>query len=225
MRTFDVIGSRATKTEISYAALDVASGVESGPGLTTVTVSDAGRGRYLAVLEGLAWSDGARLDRALSAVVARDLLATAFGRDVSAYPDPSFAAAAYQRDGEGLALLPYSSASHDLTVRAILAAPDRFDVPGLRSAMRTILDDALASRERRIEALAGSAVLGAEVLDEVRAAAALDDLSVREQLYLALAAAALGDDATGHRARARARGGARRASWTLAPDRRSRFER
>src|SRR3970282_2418799 len=82
------------------------------------------------------------------------------------------------------------------TVRTILAAPDRFDVTDLRQTMQEVLADAEATRERQIQALAGSAALGDEVLGQVRTAAALTDLTVRERLYLALAAAALGDGST-----------------------------
>ncbi len=195
-RTFRVIPARASRSMHAYATLEAERGIESGPGLTTVVVSDAGRGAYLAVLEELAWSDGPRLDQALSAIVARDLLVERFGLDAAAYPVPSFTADAYQRGDQGLALLAYGSASHDITVRALLADPTRFDTSQVRDAMRVVLTDSEATRERQIMALAGLALLGDEVLDAVRSAATLDDLTVRERLYLALATSTLGDQAT-----------------------------
>jgi hypothetical protein len=195
-RRFNVVAARLTRTETRFTTLGAGAVPEGGDGLTTYVFSDAGRGRYLPVLEGLAWDDGARLDQALAAAEARDLLVEIFGRDATAYPDQTFDPARYQQGGHGIALLPYASPDLDLTVRTILAAPDRFDVTDLQATMQEVLADVGATRERKIQALAGSAALGDEVLGQVRSAAALTDLTVRERLYLALAAAALGDLAT-----------------------------
>ncbi len=195
-RRFTVVAARLTRTETRFTTLGAGAVPEGDDGLTTYVFSDAGRGRYLPVLEGLAWDDGARLDQALAAAEARDLLVEIFGRDPTAFPDQNFDPNRYQRDGSGIALLPYAAPDLDLTVRTILAAPDRFDVTDLQSTMQAVLADADATRERQILALAGSAALGDDVLGQVRTAAALTDLTVRERLYLALAAAALGDLAT-----------------------------
>ena len=195
-RRFTVVVARLTRAETRFTTLGAGAVPEGGDGLTTYVFSDAGRGRYLPVLEGLAWDDGARLDQALAAAEARDLLVEIFGQDPATYPDPTFDPTRYQQRGHGIALLPYASADLDLTVRTILAAPDRFDQSDLRQTMQEVLADAGATRERQILALAGSAALGDEVLGQVRSAAALTDLTVRERLYLALAAAALGDLAT-----------------------------
>ena len=195
-RRFSVVAARLTRAETRFTTLGAGAVPEGGDGLTTYVFSDAGRGRYLPVLEGLAWDDGARLDQALAAAEARDLLVEIFGRDPTAYPDQTFDPNRYQQGGHGIALLPYASPDLDLTVRTILAAPDRFDVTDLQGTMQEVLADAEATRERQIQALAGSAALGDEVLGQVRTAAALTDLTVRERLYLALAAVALGDGST-----------------------------
>jgi hypothetical protein len=192
-RHFTVVDSRLMRTETRYATLAAGAHVEGGAGLTTYVFSDAGRGHFLPVLEGLAWGDGARLDQALAAVEARKLLASAFGVDVSAYPDSTFDPSRYQQ-GDGIALLPYSSPSLELAVRAALAAPGAFDQTALRNAMQGVLGvEHGATRERRIEVLVVLAALGDAVLPDVRAAAAATDLSVTERLHLALAAATLGD--------------------------------
>jgi len=62
--------------------------------------------------------------------------------------------------------------------------------------LRGTLDDQASTRERGILALAGLAGLGEPVLDRVRLAAADGSLTIRERLYLALGAVALGDDTT-----------------------------
>ncbi len=92
VRTFTVVPSRATRTTIRYTSLDGPGGIETGSGLTSVIVSDAGRGSYLSALEDLAWGDGARLDQAVAATAARELLASAFGMDPSRYPASTFTA-------------------------------------------------------------------------------------------------------------------------------------
>ena len=192
-RRFTVVAARLTRTETRFTTLRAGAVPEGGDGLTTYVFSDAGRGRYLPVLEGLAWDDGARLDQALAAAEARDLLVETFGTDPTGFPEQTFDPNRYQQGGHGIALLPYAAPDLDLTVRTILAAPDRFDVTDLQGTMQEVLADAEATRERQILALAGSAALGDDVLGQVRTAAALTDLSVRERLHLALAAAALGD--------------------------------
>jgi hypothetical protein len=192
-RRFSVVASRLMRTETRYAPLATGTPAEGGTGLTTYIFADAGRGRYLPVLETLAWGDGARLDQELAAVEARKLLASAFGVDPAAYPESTFDPTRYQHGEEGIALLPYASPSLDLTVRAVLAAPDAFDRNALRNAMLNILADPEATRERKIQALATRAALGDDVLGEVHIATAATDLTIRERLYLALAASKLGD--------------------------------
>jgi len=192
-RHFTVVASRLLRTETRYAPLVAGMPAEGGTGLTTYVFADAGRGRYLPVLETLAWDDGARLDQALASVEARKLLASAFGVDPARFPESTFDPTRYQQGDAGIALLPYASPSLDLTVRAALAAPDAFDQISLRSVMANIAGDPEATRERKIQALAARAALGDDVLGEVHIAGAATDLSIRERLYLALAASKLGD--------------------------------
>lgn len=199
IRHFTVVASRLLKTQTAYA--EVASGLvpPHGDGLTTYVFSDAGRGRFLAFLEGAAASDGARLDQALGRAVARDLVARYFPTAVDAGSgagdtvafDPN-----QYTSADGLSLLPYSGSDLELTADAALIAPDRFRAPDLRDSFQRVLDDPESTRERRIIALAGRAGLGDPVLVDVRSAAAATDLTPIEQLYLGLASAALGDDVT-----------------------------
>lgn len=195
-RRFDVIGSRFAGTRTTYAALTSGLRPEGGAGWTTYVFSDAGRGRYLPLLQSLGWSGGARVDQALAATIARDLLVDEFGVDRDSLPAGTFEPGRYQLESNGVALLPYSSPDLALTARIALLAGDRFDRGALASALWQVVDDPASTRERRIVGLAGLAGLGEPVLADLRLAAADSSLTIRERLYLALGLANLGDDAT-----------------------------
>ncbi|MDO8485618.1 MAG: Ig-like domain-containing protein, partial [Candidatus Limnocylindrales bacterium] len=117
-RRFRVIESRLIETRTTYTVLTAGTVPEGGPGFTTYVFTDAGRGRYLAVLQALAGSGGARVDQALAAAIARDLLIDEFGVDPNALPAATFDPDRYQ--SSGIALLPYSSTDLGLSVRVAL---------------------------------------------------------------------------------------------------------
>jgi hypothetical protein len=194
-RGFVVVDSRLTRTRTTYAALTSGLRPEGGVGWTTYVFSDAGRGRYLSLLHSLSWARGARVDQALAATIARDLLVEEFGVDPDWLPKATFDAARYQRS-DGVALLPYASPDLGLTARISLLAGDRFNRDSLVYWLQQVRDDPTSTRERRIVALAGLAGLGEPVLPDLRQAAADPGLTIRERLYVALGAATLGDDAT-----------------------------
>lgn len=194
-RRFVVVDSRLTRTRTTYAALTSGLRPEGGAGWTTFVFTDAGRGRYLARLQSLSWAHGARVDEALAATIARDLLVDEFGVDPEWLPKATFNPDRYQRH-DGIALLPYSSPDLGLTARIALLAGDRFSQDSLVSWLQQVRDDPTSTRERRILALAGLAGVGQPVLADLRAAGSDPSLTIRERLYLALGATALGDDAT-----------------------------
>jgi alpha-2-macroglobulin len=195
-RSFEVVGSRLTRTRTSYEELSGTSGAQGGSGLTDIVVSDAGAGRELPLLLDLASEGSARLERGLAADVAASLVAERFGGgDI----DPSavaFDGTEYQQQDGGIAILPYASSDLGVSTLAALVAPDRFNGQALRNYFRTIVEDATETRERRNFALAGLAGLGAPILPDMRVAAADPELTIRERLMLGLGAAALGDAGT-----------------------------
>ena len=195
VRTVRVVGTRFTDRRTVVA--DVRDGVPaaSGDGMTSYYFTDAGRGRYLDTLYGLLYESGARVDAALAADVAWGILVDRLGMKAEDLPGQTFVPYAYQNLG-GITLLPYSSPDLALSARVALVAPDAFDRGGLQSYFSTIGEDPNETRERRAIALAGLAATGGDVLDRVRAMLADPTLTIREQLYLALAAAVLGDHAT-----------------------------
>ena len=194
-RRFVVVASRLTHPETRYTTLTTGLRPEGGAGWTTYVFSDAGRGRYLPLLESLSSSSGARIDAALAASIARDLLVDEFGVDRQAFDDETFDPNRYARYN-GVSLLPYSSPDLALTARIALLAGDRFDRQTLRQGLVDVVYDKSATRERRIMAMAGRAGLGDPVLSDLRHEAADPDLTIRERLYLALGFAAVGDHAS-----------------------------
>ncbi|HEX6869017.1 MAG TPA: Ig-like domain-containing protein [Candidatus Limnocylindrales bacterium] len=195
-RTFTVIGSRLERTRTTYRELTGPSHIEGGGGLTEVTVSDAGVGRYAPLTIGIADTGSARLENALAASLAGSLAQSRFAASGTGV-DP-FDGDAYQTPDGGLSLVPYASSDVEASVLAALVGPQGFDTAGLRSYLATVAGDPKETRERRNFALAGLAGLRASVLPELRGAAADPDLTIRERLLLGIGAAALGDATTAH---------------------------
>jgi len=205
-RTVTVVASRLTTTATDWRVLTTGDRLPGGSDLTTYTFSDAGRGRYISLLEELASEGGARIDRAIAQAEARDLLVGTFGRDPAALPsapyDPNLYQFGTREDDEGntisagVSLLPYSGPDPMLAARIAIVAPDRLDADGLRDVLLAIDRLPSTTRELHLAVTAGLASLGVPRLAEIRAAARLPDLTVREQLYVALGAEAAGDDET-----------------------------
>jgi hypothetical protein len=195
-RTITVVDSRLSRRASRFAEIEGTGRVEGGPGLTTVVVSDAGAGRSVPILLGLAGDGGARLDSSLAAAAARSILTDRLGIAGDLVPPGDFARERFQGPDGGLGVLPYASSDLELSVVAALAAPERVDESRLSGYLAAIRDDPKATRERQTMALAGLAALGSPVLPELRAAAADPDLTIRERLFVGLGAARIGDSAT-----------------------------
>ena len=216
IRTFTVVRSRLATTRTSY--LDVTGTVhpDGGAGRTRVVVGDSSAGRYLPLLTELATGESVRLERALAAAAASDLLTGRYGESEAEVPAGDFTGARYQQEDGGISLVPAGSSDLQVSALVALTDPDAFTKGALRQYFAAILADPKATRERHIYALAGLAGLHATVLPQIQAAAD-DDVTIRERLMLGLGAAALGD-ATTARSIARAlTSGVRRAAGRLGP--------
>ncbi|HEX7950272.1 MAG TPA: Ig-like domain-containing protein [Candidatus Limnocylindrales bacterium] len=209
VRTIRVVDSRFTQARSEYVVLPATLPSTPPTGMAKYVFADAGRGRYLWPVSALAWGGGERVDEALAAVIARDVLVEAFGFDEdrsSGYPSYLYryqvAPSGVQEgsNARGIALLPYGSPQVALSARVSLLAGERFDTEALDQYFGAIRSDPAATREQKNLALAGLA--GIDAADvythaaDVVAALGVPGLTVREQLYLALAAATLGDHGT-----------------------------
>ena len=195
VRTFEVVRSRLVRDESTTEDLGAGFRPAGGPGFTSYVFGDAGRGRFLATLRRLAWGDGPRLDQALAAAGAQELLEQYFPDVEVEAPTASFSPEPYARDS-GLSLLPYASPDLELSVQAAMAAPAALAGAGLAGYLRDVLGDERSTAERRALALAGLAALGEPVLEQLRTAAAAPGAFPMTRLYLALGLEAVGDDAT-----------------------------
>jgi alpha-2-macroglobulin len=191
LKTIRVVPSRLETLIKHYEMLTPSFVPQGGEGLTTYTVTDAGRGALIPMLMDLASTQSARFDALAAADAARQLLIDAFGFEENALPTVAFNPASFERNG--IALLPYAARDPELTALAALTVPERINVDSVRSYLRKHSDANRTTREGRIMALAGLAGLGEPILAELHSMA-LDDLTIREWLWLALGLAAAGDE-------------------------------
>lgn len=194
VRKMIVVTSRLRKGDARFYELApgvALEGVDSGR--TRVIFSDHNRGRYYGDLLQLGATYGDRVDQMLARSLSQDLLKTYFGAE-DAGPPARFDATLYQTNDGGIALFPYADDDLTLTTRVASVAAGRFSDARLAQYFRKVLDDPKETRERSIIALFGLAATGAPVMPSIDQFARASDLSVREHLYLGLAALAAGDD-------------------------------
>jgi len=195
VRQVRVRASRLQRAEASYAALGDGVTLEGAEdGRTTVVFSDQNRGRYYDDVSRLSWTWGDRVDQMLARTLSRELLVAYYGAPEDE-TDARFDAALYQTDDGGIALFPYADDDLVLSARIASLASERFSRGELAAYFQRILDDREETRERTIIALFGLASAGAPALSQLEYMAAQPDLTVRERLYLGLAALAAGDEA------------------------------
>ena len=190
-RTINVVPSRLTALTTSVDELTAGfSPRGGGSGMTTYVITDAGRGSLVSLLSQLAGSTSARFDSAAAADFARSVLIDEFGTDPDSLPTSGYDADRYQQGG--VALLPYAGVDLELSALAALTVPTRLSADGLSNWLTD--EGTLGTSERELLALAARAGLGQDVAAELLA---LDPaaVTIREQLWLALGLAAVGDDA------------------------------
>lgn len=197
VRTITVVASRLVRVEARTDELGVGerfTAPGSADGRTTVVLSDRNRGRYYPALEELSWTDGDRLDQMLARNLAQEMLGRYFSAPTLS--PAAFHPATYQTEKGGLAIFPFADDDLPLSAGVAAVAADRFGRQGLIAYFSGILADVKETRERGIVALYGMAALGEPVLLDVQRAAGQKNLSLRESLYVALAALELGDEPT-----------------------------
>ena len=191
-RTFTVVTSRATQLRTTWSPLTGKTSVQTGTGMSRVVLVDAGRGRVVPVLEGLAAPGAVRADQELAAALANRVLVGEFGLPAIATPDPN-GLDVYRVD-DGLAVVSWGSAQLDVTALAAMTGDPRLTAANLDPLLSSVAASSEETRARRLLALAGLAALGEPVSDQIRSAAAQTDLTVEEQVNLALAALEAGDE-------------------------------
>ena len=166
--------------------MDIVAGEE---GFTTLVFQDKSKGMYFRDLRNLYCSYGNRLDQITSRYLASKLLDEHFGEDnyLPTLEQPNISE--YQKSNGGLSLLPYSESDIDLTAKMVVFAKDMVNTEQLKK----YFNQELSNNNSRIKALYGLSVLGESVLLELNKAETIDNLSITDTIYLALAYYKLGD--------------------------------
>ncbi|MGE5675132.1 MAG: Ig-like domain-containing protein [Mycobacterium leprae] len=189
---FTVVDSYLTQEKVDFKLLEPGLKIQGAArGITTLTFTDYDRSGYLRLLQELSWQWGNRLEPKLARIMAGELLQQYFDlppRDADGL-DPM----AYQTEDGAIAILPYADADLKLSALAADLAGGHFDQVGLLKYFQKVLDDDGAGREAKALALYGLAAVDEPVLPAVERLLAERDLSVNEQLFLALAEARLGN--------------------------------
>ncbi|MDP1709341.1 MAG: hypothetical protein Q8L21_00435, partial [Candidatus Komeilibacteria bacterium] len=142
-------------------------------------------------LENLSWSWGDRIDQLIARQGSRELLNKILGENQVV---PKVEAHLYQQWDGGIALLPYGHSDPDLSARLAFVAADKFDKESLRQYFLGILNNKASNREQITLAITGLAALQTPILPLFNNWRSRGDFSVKEKLYLALAAHSLGAD-------------------------------
>ncbi|MFA6309632.1 MAG: alpha-2-macroglobulin family protein [Clostridia bacterium] len=160
-------------------------------GTAKIIFIDRSRGQFLPSITSLKYTYGDRIDQRLASSIAQNLLEKYFpkysGNKFAAEPDIS----EYQKSDGGIAILPYASSDADLTAKLIPFIEDDVNLVSLKNYLYSILEK--DSSSKRGNALYGLAVLSEPVLLDIDRIAAIDNLSVKETIYLALAYCELGE--------------------------------
>jgi hypothetical protein len=185
-----VISGRAMASKMTEYFLSNNLKLSSGSGRNTLTFLNEVQGNAYPLLERQLWSISDRLEAKLASAISADTLKKNL-KEVN-YVD-LIDLARYQTAAGGLAIFPYADNDLELSTQVASYQENNFDKNGLRKYFLSVLDDKKESRERQIEALWGLAALGDPVLVQLDNAANDKNLSIREQLYIAIGNIELGN--------------------------------
>ena len=176
-------------TDILKANMDLTGGEK---GLTTLIFTDAGRGKFIPALYSLVYSGGSRLDQKYIALNAK-LLLDELIPDRKTANEIEVELSQYQKDDGGYGILPYSES--DVELSALLSALLKNEAGSQR--LKQYFYSLILAEPGRINApaLYGLAVLGEPVLLDLKEAAGVKNLSLKDKIYLALAFEEVGETA------------------------------
>lgn len=163
-------------------------------GFTNLVFQDKSSGMYLSDLLSLRYNHGNRIDQIVSNYTASALISEYF-KDIytdSKIPKPSLAD--YQNSDGGLSLLSYSESDLELTAKLTSLVKSMINTKLLKDYFYNNLESTSASDKAK--ALYGLSVLKEPVLLELEEISKIDNLSVKDLIYLALAYCELGDVST-----------------------------
>jgi len=190
----EVITSQLAARKSHTEALSTKTKITSPhKGQVSIRLGDEKVLQYIYPLEKLSWSWGDRVDQSVVRKRSKELINELLEEDRML---PNFTPHQYQRANGGITLLPYSEVDLELTARISLLTPDYFDRDALANYFLVKLNDKNNNREEITWSIIGLASLKQPVLPLLQNWIEKDDLTVKERLYLSLAAHQIGDDTT-----------------------------
>jgi len=162
-------------------------------GLTTLIFTDAGRGKLIPALYELAYSGGSRLDQKYTAMKANHILNELIP-DRENQVEEKVDLNQYRKDDGGYGILPYSES--DVELSALLAAMIKNESGSAK--LKQYFYSLIFAEPGRVNApaLYGLAVLGEPILLDLKEAAGVSNLTVKDKIYLALAFEEIGEKTT-----------------------------
>ena len=162
-------------------------------GLTNITFTDHGRGRFLNDLFSIRnvwWRSGARIEGFVARQEATNLITRHFPNINVFGSARRFNILDYQTPSGGIAILPQADADLYTTVMLIPFIIDDVNTVALTNYLRNIFNS--STSDNKVLALYGLAMLGEPVLMDLHRYSQLD-LSVRNTAYIAMGFAVLGE--------------------------------
>ncbi|KNY26851.1 stalk domain-containing protein [Pseudobacteroides cellulosolvens] len=190
--TVNVVKSYYEIDKAVYFDVSPNTGITGGKsGNTRIIFRDKSQGKFLSELISSFYSGGNRIDQKVSQKLSSDLLLKYF-KDYKFMPySEAFTLGDYQKSDGGLSLLPYSQSNSEISAKLTPLVKDYVDVYKLKSYFKTLLDSSNISD--RIYAIYGLAALKEPILLDLEKAAAIDNLSLKDSIYLALSYCELGE--------------------------------
>ncbi|MBD3362830.1 hypothetical protein GF362_03865 [Candidatus Dojkabacteria bacterium] len=158
---------------------------------TTLTFLDENRGKYYDDVLYLQFTWGDRVDQKIVRLLSKEMFEEHF--DVEEFSEEYWRPENYQTESGGISLFPYSDKDLELSAKVAAIASEKFDQLALADYFYSILDNKEEGRERGIQAVYGLAALKEPVLTYIKMLKQQNDLSVKEEIYLALASAEIGN--------------------------------
>lgn len=159
-------------------------------GLTTLIITDAGRGSLINSLHSLAWNYGNRLDQRLVANQARKLLRSIIKDENYVIDDLELTPSDYKNEDGGYGILPYAGSDLSFTSLITPLLKDAVDTSSLKAYFYNAV---LSEKMVQTPALYALAVLGEPILLDLNRASQTQNLSLESNIFLGMAYEALGD--------------------------------
>ncbi len=175
-------------TETLQAHMQLTGGND---GLTTLIFTDAGRGQLIPPLYGLLYAGGSRLDQTYTAYRAKQLLNTIVPDRKTPYDANEADLSQYQKTDGGFGILPYSESDPELSALLSSLLKDESGAGLLKQYFYSLIFS--EPGRANTPALYGLAAMREPVLVDLNKALTVQNLSLRDNIYLALAFESLGE--------------------------------